>query len=259
VVATSILVSLGWDVRGVVPAGGGPPPAPGDSLSERAARLGVPTIERDAVTRCGPVDFVISYMYRSLVCAEVRAMARRAAVNFHAGPLPECGGWAFYNVAILEGASTYGCTCHHMDDGFDTGPLVKVRRFPIDSASETAFSLERKAQHEMIRLFVDFCRLADSDAPLPSVPQDPAKMRYLQRSEFEAMKQIPADADKETVQRYARAFWFPPHAGAYREVDGRRVEVTPDGVEAVPPHGLHARDLRDLEAVADECGIEVAA
>ncbi len=100
------------------------------------------------------MDFVISYMYRHLVKGDVIAMAKQAAVNFHAGPLPAYGGWAFYNVAILENASEYGCTCHYMDEGFDTGPIFKVRNFPINTSLETACSLERKTQREMINFLM---------------------------------------------------------------------------------------------------------
>ena len=102
---------------------------------------GLKVVTQKDLTISETADFVISYMYRHLVKSETLAMARRAALNFHAGPLPEYGGWAFYNLAILESASEYGCTCHFMDEGFDTGPLFKVKRFPIDASQETAYSL----------------------------------------------------------------------------------------------------------------------
>ena len=55
-------------------------------------------------------------------------------------------------VAILEDSPEYGCTCHIMDENFDSGPLVKVRRFAINPREETALSLE-KSSTEMILLF----------------------------------------------------------------------------------------------------------
>src|SRR3954452_7010777 len=252
VVALSHMIDRGWDVRHVVlPRNFDLSWYGGESIEQRAARHGVPVVTQDDLPR-EEVDFVISYQFRNLVKADVLALARRAALNFHAAPLPEFGGFAFYNVAILEGVTTYGCSCHHMDEDFDTGPLLEVRHFPIDAQRETAYSLEARAQEEMLRLFADVCRLAESGRELPSEPQDPRRKRYFNREQMEALKEIPEDADAETIDRYARAFWYPPYECAYLSVNGTKVEVVPrvarDGLGAT----LHARDLERLErAVPD--------
>jgi methionyl-tRNA formyltransferase len=179
-------------------------------------------------------------------------MARKAALNFHAGPLPEFGGWAFYNIAILEDSPEYGCTCHHMDEGFDTGPLLEVRRFPIVASQETAVSLERKTQEEMIRLFVDFCSLAESGEPLPCNKQDSKKSRYLTREEFQYMKRIPANADAETIDRYARAFWYPPYECAYTVLNNTRVEVVPTIARKQLAITLHKDDFISLRSTVEQ-------
>jgi methionyl-tRNA formyltransferase len=189
-------------------------------------------------------------MFRNRVQPEVLALAQRAAVNFHAAPLPEFGGWAFYSVAILEDAQVYGCTCHHMDEHFDTGPLLKVRRFPVNTCRETARSLEEKTQAEMIRLFIDFCEMAESGAPLPSEPQDKAQMRYLTREQFDALKKIPPNASAETIDRYARAFWYPPYTCAQIAVGNHFAEVVPAIAKEELARLLHARDLHNLQDAA---------
>lgn len=248
VVALSKMLQRGWDVRLVVTS-----PAfnyewiPGPTLEQFASDKGIIVCSDQAdIPQDLTADFVISYMFRHLVKENVINLASRAAVNFHAGPLPEFGGWAFYNIAILEGASEYGCTCHYMDNDFDTGPLLKVHRFPIDARSETAFSLERKAQEHMVVLFDEFCDLAETAEILPRVQQDPAKMRYLKKPEFEALKQIPPDANAETIDRHARAFWYPPYQCAYVVVNGIRVEVIPEIVKTQLASLLHADDLTRL-------------
>jgi methionyl-tRNA formyltransferase len=45
---------------------------------------------------------------------------------------------AFYNLAILENAEEYGCTCHYVDNNFDTGALLKINTFKVNSQYETA-------------------------------------------------------------------------------------------------------------------------
>lgn len=251
VVALSVLLERGWDVRHVVVGSSVAHPwVAGRTLEEAATAAGIGVVPQSGLPAGEAVDFVISYMYRYKVKAPALAMARRAAVNFHAAPLPEYAGWAFYNFAILEDAADYGCSCHHMDEGFDSGPLVEVRHFPIDASAETAYTLERRAQREMIRLFVDFCRLAESGAELPRIPQDPARMRYVTQEQFEAAKRIPADADPETVDRIARAFWYPPYGCAYVEVGEGRAEVVPEAAKQPLAELLHADDLAEIAAAA---------
>ena len=251
VVALAILLKRGWEVKNVVVASNvdlswyG-----GQSLEDLASEHGIPVVRQRDLPRETKVDFVISYQFRHLVKPDVLALARRAALNFHAAPLPAFGGWAFYNLAILEDISLYGCTCHHMDEGFDTGPLLKVRRFPIDARRETAQSLEARAQEEMIRLFTDICRLAETGDELPRFEQDRKEMRYFNRQQMEALKEIPTGADEETIDRYARAFWYPPYEGAYVRMNGTKIEVVPQLVKRQLGELLHAGDLDRLRKAA---------
>lgn len=252
VVALELLLDRGWDVRYVVVSRAiAHPWIPGITLEERAREAGIPVVTQAQLPR-EPVDFVISYMFRYRVKADVIALGKRASVNFHSGPLPEYGGWAFYNLAIVEGAAEYGCTCHHLDDGFDTGDLVEVRWFPIEAAKHTAWSLERRTQEEMIRLFGDFLTLAESGASIPREPQDRTKHRYFTQEEFEQLKCIPADADAETVDRRARAFWYPPYQCAYVELGTHRAEVVPQLVKEDVARRLHDDDLERLRSAARE-------
>jgi methionyl-tRNA formyltransferase len=252
-VALSILLKREWQVKYVVVAKSiNHPWISGQTLTQLARDNNIEVITQSEIPRDEPVDFVISYMYRHLVKADVISMATRAAVNFHAGPLPGYGGWAFYNVAILENVSEYGCTCHYMDEGFDTGPIFKVRRFPVNTLLETACSLERKTQQEMIKLFIDFCDIVETKATLPFEKQDKAKFRYLNRPEFEALKLIPPDADEETIQRYSRAFWFPPYGCAYTLIGDTKVEVVPAIVKNDLARLIHVDDLNDLRHAAEQ-------
>jgi methionyl-tRNA formyltransferase len=255
VVALSIMLQRGWDVRAVVVSRKIVHPwVGGETLEQAAIRHGLPVMTQPELPRDMPVDFVISYMFRYRVKTDVIALGRRAAVNFHAGPLPEFGGWAFYNVAILENSPEYGCTCHYMDEGFDTGPLFKVRRFPIDAAKETGYSLERRSQQEMVKLFVDFCRIAECGNPLPKEEQDRSKMRYLTQEQFTALKVIPPNTDNETCQRVARAFWYPPYECAYIQHGPAKLEIMPNIAKDQLAELLHRDDLEDLRKVAQDYG-----
>ena len=253
VVALSILLRRGWEVKYVVVSRkithswiAGP------TLEQFAQANNIKVVTQSELPRNEKADYVLSYMFRYRVKGDVIGMAQRAALNFHAGPLPEFGGWAFYSIAILTNSPEYGCTCHYLDEGFDTGPLLKVNRFPLDASQETAVSLESKAQAEMIRLFIDFCRLAESGEVLPREEQDKSKMRYLQQEEFDALKEIPPDAGPEVIDRYARAFWYPPYECAYMKVNQIKVEVVPQMVKQQLATLLHSKDLELLQEIAKQ-------
>lgn len=55
--------------------------------------------------------------------------------NIHGGPLPGYRGLPLATVAhaILNDEQEFGATLHRVDPGIDTGPVVAVERFPIDS------------------------------------------------------------------------------------------------------------------------------
>jgi methionyl-tRNA formyltransferase len=117
----------------------------------------------------------------------------------------------------------------------------------LDASQETAYSLEAKAQEEMIRLFVDVCMLAETGDPLPVIEQDRNVARYLNRQQMEALKEIPEDADEKTIDRFARAFWYPPYECAYLRVGGKKVEVIPNIAREHLGAPLHAEDLNRLQ------------
>ncbi len=211
VVALSVMMKRGWKVQAVVVS-------PkfnytwlnGPTLQSYCEANGIPVLtSQDQLSRDSPADFVISYMFRYRVKSATLSLARRAALNFHAGPLPEFGGWAFYNIAILEDSEYYGCTCHYMDEGFDTGR-----------------------------------------EELPLEEQDKNRTRYLTREQFEALKEIPVNADAATIDRIARAFWYPPYECAYMQVGAGKVQVVPALVMDQLARLLHADDLESLQQSA---------
>lgn len=248
VLALRILLLKKWQVKSVVVTRNQDLSwIQGPTLEEYAKSQNIPVLIQEQLDTHKKVDFVISYMYRHLVKPPVLKMAKIAAVNFHAGPLPEFGGWAFYNLAILENRRFYGCTCHYMDEGFDTGDILKVVKFPINARKETAFSLERKAQIKLIKLFEEFCQLAAGGTKLPRSPQDKSKQRYLNKKEFQKLKKIPFDCDYESQQRIARAFWYPPYDCAYLLINGKKIEVIPDIAKKDVATSLHKNDLDILK------------
>jgi methionyl-tRNA formyltransferase len=183
-----------------------------------AERHGLPLVD-DARLYADPpagVDVVISFLFWKLIREPLASLGRVGCLNFHPAPLPDMRGLGGYNVAILEGREEWGVSCHFVDERFDTGDLVEVERFPIDSENETAFSLDLASQERLFALFKRVMARAQAGEELPRTPQ--GEGRYVTREEFEELRRVRPGDD---LERKLRAFWYPPHPGAVIELEGR--------------------------------------
>jgi methionyl-tRNA formyltransferase len=223
------LVDADIDVTAVV----GPEPG-GDadtSLTAAAAVLGIPVRTEDELYRqidSGglDVDLVLSFLYWKRIRRPLIDAPTLGCVNFHPAPLPDFRGVNGYSIAIWEGLGSWGVSAHFVDERFDTGDLIEVRRFPIDAATETALTLERKSQAALLELFEDLMTSAGRGEPLPRTPQ--GEGRYVSREDFERLRRIGPDDTRDDVLRKIRAFWFPPHGGAYVDLHGSEFTLMDD-------------------------------
>jgi methionyl-tRNA formyltransferase len=216
------LVAHGAEVAAVVA------PEPDDLTHERqrldlaARRHGLPELTEAELYSDPPadVDVVVSFLFWNLIREPLISLGRVGCLNFHPAPLPDYRGVGGYNVAILDGLSSWGVSCHFVDDHFDTGDVVDLERFPIDRDAETAFSLDLESQEHLVGLFARVMQRVLDGEELPRAPQ--GEGRYVSRAEFEELRVVRPGDD---LDRKLRAFWYPPWPGAVVDVDGRRLTL----------------------------------
>jgi methionyl-tRNA formyltransferase len=186
-----------------------------------------------------PVDLVVSFLFPERVRAPLLMLPKLGAINFHPAPLPEYGGMAGYNLAVLEGQTSYGVTAHIMTEQFDSGPILRIRRFPIAAHVRTAFDLEAQTRSELLALFFDLVEEIESLGELPHAePQ--ISTRYVSAGDLDDLKRLDLGRESaETLSRKVRAFWYPPFDGAYIEVDGRRYTLLDEEILAELGHLWH--------------------
>ncbi|MGV3693828.1 MAG: formyltransferase family protein, partial [Paracoccus marcusii] len=94
----------------------------------------------------GPVaecDYILSVANLTVIPAQTLALARRGAVNFHDGPLPERAGLNAPIWALLEGVQSHAITWHRISGGVDEGPVLL--RVPVQIApDDTALTLNAR-------------------------------------------------------------------------------------------------------------------
>lgn len=126
------------------------------------------------------------------------------AYNFHPGS-PAYPGWAPYSFAAYDGVRTFGATVHQMVEKVDAGPIVGTEFFSVPPAI-TGVELYSLALLAMIRLFKRVGpALVTSPAPLPGLPVAWGSRKYT-RAAFAALCDMPADIDREEMNRRVRAF-----------------------------------------------------
>ena len=237
------LVDVGLEVAAVVA-----PLHPSESLTatfwrpllrDTASELRIPVVDDLAVyealkspgralpsgQRLDDVDLVLSFLFWKKIAKPLIGLPRLGCFNFHPGPLPEFRGRRGYNFAILEDHAQYGASVHWVSERFDEGDLVEVRRFPI-TPHETAFSLEQRTMPVLLDMFVDFIARVKAGEPIERRPQGKGQSATLEQMRA-AMRINPSDGP-ELTERRVRAFWYPPHHGAYIEIGGRRFTLVDD-------------------------------
>jgi methionyl-tRNA formyltransferase len=77
-------------------------------------------------------DYLFSAINGVILPSEVLRLPRRAAVNYHNGPLPRYAGVHAASWALLNGETVHGVTWHQMIDRVDAGPIYLQRMFALD-------------------------------------------------------------------------------------------------------------------------------
>ena len=218
--------------------------ATGRRLVDIAVRRGIPTITDKALYdvlegRTGPetlsfsldkIDLVISLLFWKRIRRPIIQLPKIACINFHPAPLPEFRGVGGYNVAILENLKYWGAAAHFVDESFDTGELIDVRRFDIDASRETAFTLEQATQSVLFELFKDTMEAIRRDRTITGKPQ--GEGRYFSKKDFEQLRRIQPDDTPEIIARKVRAFWYPPNGGASILINGSEYTVIDESILA---------------------------
>jgi methionyl-tRNA formyltransferase len=111
------------------------------------------TAAKNIAADCEYVDLVISYLFWKKIKEPFITTPKFGCINFHPALLPEWKGLAGYNVAILYKLKEWGVSAHYVDQGIDTGKIIRVYKFSFDYRYETAKSLEGKTQQIQCDLY----------------------------------------------------------------------------------------------------------
>lgn len=179
-----------------------------------ARRAGVPLFARSSdllEVDPGPVDYLFSITNLQILAPEVLALASRAAINFHDGPLPAYAGLNTPSWALFSGEREHAVTWHLMIDAVDCGDVLANEAIAIDEG-ETSLSLNMKCFEAGLRSFASIAPDLEAALMRRQPLGSPPRNFFGREHRPEAAGMIDWHAPAEAIARQVSALDF----GAYR-------------------------------------------
>ncbi len=85
----------------------------------------------DLSSKLFDADLVVSINFINLIPMNIIEKVPLGVLNAHVGDLPRYKGNACPNWAILNGEEEVVISIHKMDEGLDSGPIIRKERFPL--------------------------------------------------------------------------------------------------------------------------------
>jgi methionyl-tRNA formyltransferase len=131
-------------------------------VQDYAERVGLPvytpkslrTPEAQAIFQAHEADLAIVAAYGLILPQEILEAPKLGCINIHASLLPRWRGAAPIQRAIMAGDAQTGITIMQMDEGLDTGDMLRMEAIPI-MAETTAVALQDKLADLGSRLIVE--------------------------------------------------------------------------------------------------------
>ncbi|MDO5850766.1 MAG: methionyl-tRNA formyltransferase, partial [Methanobacteriaceae archaeon] len=207
-------------------------------VKKKALELNIPILQpeklkndKDAIEKLKQVnpDFIIVVAYGQILTKEILSIPKKACINGHASLLPKYRGASPIQSAILNGDKVTGTTAMLMEEGLDSGAILKQTELTIDK-KETAGSLFDKLSYLTADALLYSIKNFDSIKPCI---QDESKVSKCAIIKKEYGKIDFANEDAESLERKIRA--YNPWPGAYTDDlkiwDADVIDISTDGLK----------------------------
>ena len=163
-------------------------------------------------------DFFVVVAYGKILPKEILDIPKLGCINIHASLLPEYRGAAPIQWSIIDGKKKTGITTMLMDEGLDTGDILKQYELPI-ADDETGGSLFDKLAILGGEAIVDTIANFDSINPTPqgNATTEYAKMISKQMGEIDFNKSA------TEIERLIRG--MNPWPSAYTKYEGKVLKI----------------------------------
>lgn len=219
----------------------------------------------ERIAACRP-DVLVVVAYGRLLPRPILDAAPHGAINLHFSLLPALRGAAPVQWALARGEAVTGVTTFRLDEGLDTGDVLKSRRVAIEPGEHAPSLLSRLAE-EGASLLVETLEGLAAGTLTPS-PQDHERATP---APILSRKDGHWDERWSAVELEGRVRGFDPWPGVWAAVRGRRLRIVgaralaetdaavkPGAVIALTPDGFRVAcaggSIAAIDAVQPEGG-----
>lgn len=166
----------------------------------------------------------ISVMFGYLLKKDFLDLLPRGCLNLHPGYLPYNRG-AYPNVWSIVERTPAGVTLHYVDEGIDTGDIVRQKAVPI-SSSDTGESLYHKLETSALELLSETWPAVES-GKIQRVAQGLGQGTFHKQADLARIDEIDLEQSyrAEDLLNVLRARTFPPYPGAFFRHNGKKVHI----------------------------------
>lgn len=189
------------------------------TLNDFCIKNSIPTYEMKDLCGLGHLDLGLSCRFGKIIKADIIDCFSIGIINMHGGLLPEFSGLYSANFSVLYGAPKGGGTLHWIDEGIDTGDIIKRCEFNIEP-DDTGFSVFQKTQLALFQGLIDILpEVINGTAPrlpIKEMIKNGYMFRYFKKNSISTYKEIQiSKLNSDEASRIIRAFDFPGYEPAY--------------------------------------------
>lgn len=115
-------------------------------------------------------DLFVSMSFNQIFRKQIINMPRLGVINCHAGKLPFYRGRNILNWVLINDEKEFGITVHYVDEGIDTGDIIKQNVYPIND-DDTYATLLDVAYTECANILYDSIKSIQNGVA-PRIKQD---------------------------------------------------------------------------------------
>lgn len=95
----------------------------------------------------------VSYCYPRKISKELLSIPKKGFVNYHPGPLPKYKGPTELTDAIKNKEINWGVTIHQMNEEYDSGKIIKVKKIKLHEPPTATEELGAISHYFLFDLF----------------------------------------------------------------------------------------------------------
>lgn len=193
----------------------------------------------DALRNLSADIFVVA-AYGQILPPSVLEIPQYGCINVHASLLPRWRGASPIQAAILHGDQQTGVTIMKMDEGMDTGPVLKSKAIPIlpmETSETLAQKLSDLGRDMLLEVLPGY--LQGEILPVPQAEEDATYAPLIKKEDG----MIDPNDSAEMIERKIRA--FNPWPGTYIEWDDLRLKVNQVEILAGEQQTVGARGVHE--------------